>query len=357
MTQQGLTIRRAHILVRLDANHVIGLAHAIRVAAILNLLTEPYQLSIIGNGDLIADFFPNRHHYLIEENRETDFFSLVDEVHPDVVLIDHPRPGRNFWSKLRGRKDSFSVVAIDDEGGEVDADIIFNGTVLESYHHYPLANAQARVLLGPEYTLIRPEFRLTPWTNPDKPCVVIVVGSGDIACKWALHLVSGKLNLSSWGAVRMIVGRAFPEMNRLQHDCNALGVSLSSGLTGQQMANVLSQASVALITGGMIVYEALAVGVPAVVFPQIQNLILEAKWFAQRGCIVDLGYENGMDINLVSESVEKLLESTSERVAMSNLQRAVIDGNGMKRAAAEIDGLLRNYYLSKVQYFDENAEP
>lgn len=356
MTQQGFTIRRAHILVRLDANHVIGLAHAIRVAAILNLLTEPYQLSIVGNGDLIGDFFQNHHHYLIEKNRETDFFSQVDEVHPDVVLVDHPRPGSNFWSKLRGCKGTFSVVAIDDEGGGVEADIIFNGTVLESYHHYPLANAQARVLLGPAYTLIRPEFRLTPWKNPDKSCVVIVVGSGDIACKWALYLVSGNLNLRGWGAVRMIVGRAFPEMNRLQHNCDVLGVSLSSGLTGQQMANVLSQASVALITGGMIVYEALAVGVPAVVFPQIQNLIPEAKWFAQRGCIVDLGYENGMDINLVSKSVDKLLESSSDRVAMSNLQRAVIDGHGMGRAAAEIDGLLRKHYVSTVQHFDKNVE-
>jgi len=118
----------------------------------------------------------------------------------------------------------------------------------------------------------------------------------------------------------------------------------------------LSQASVALITGGMIVYEALAVGVPAVVFPQIQNLIPEAKWFAQRGCIVDLGYENGMDINLVSKSVDKLLESSSDRVAMSNLQRAVIDGHGMGRAAAEIDGLLRKHYVSTVQHFDKNVE-
>jgi len=118
------------------------------------------------------------------------------------------------------------------------------------------------------------------------------------------------------------------------------GRFLESGLSGERMAEALSQATVALMTGGMIVYEALAVGVPAIVFPQIENLVPEARWFAQRAALPILVYEGGTNSGLVSEMVGRLLASSSERLAMSSAQRATIDGRGMLRAAKEIDGLL-----------------
>lgn len=340
MIQDGLATGHAHILVRLDANHQIGLAHAIRVSAILDLLEVPHRITVAGAGELIADFFPGQQLLPVSVEDHNAFFSLIGEIRPDLILVDHPRPGHNFWHGLSVSAGDIPVVAIDDEGGEVDADLVINGTVLDQYHHYPLLRPQASLLLGREYALIRPVFGATPWRNHRESSVVIVVGSADRARDWALQLMSGKVDLSNWGKVWMIVGRAFPDMARLQHDCDALGVSLESGLSGERMAEALSQASVALITGGMIVYEALAVGVPAIVFPQIENLIPEAQWFAQRGCIVDLGYEGGTNSGLVSEAVGRLLASSSERLAMSSSQRATIDGRGMLKAAKEIGSLL-----------------
>ena len=340
MIRNGLATGHAHILVRLDANHEIGLAHAIRVSAILDLLKVSHRITVAGAGELIADFFPGQRLLPASVEDHNVFFSLIGEIRPDLILVDHPRPGPNFWRGLSMSAGNIPVVAIDDEGGEVDADMVINGTVLDQYHHYPLLRPQAGLLFGKEYALIRPVFGATPWRNPRESSVVIVVGSADRARDWALQLMSGKLDLSNWGKVRMIVGRAFPDMARLQYDCDALGVFLESGLSGERMAEALSQASLALITGGMIVYEALAVGVPAIVFPQIENLIPEAQWFAERGCIVNLGYEGGSNIDLVSEMMGRLLASSSERLAMSSSQRAIIDGRGMLRAAQAIDGIL-----------------
>lgn len=340
MTPNGLASGRAHILVCLDANHRIGFGHAVRISALLDLLKVPHRITVAGAGELIADFFPGQQLLPVSVEDHNIFFSLIGEIRPDLILVDHPRPGRNFWRGLSVSAGDIPVVAIDDEGGEVDADLVINGTVLDQYHHYPLLRPRASLLLGREYALIRPVFGATPWRNPRETSVVIVVGSADRARDWALQLMSGKVDMSSWGKVRMIVGRAFPDRVRLQHDCDALGVSLESGLSGELMAEALSQASVALITGGMIVNEALAVGVPAIVFPQVENMIPEASWFAQRGCIIDLGYEGGMNSGLVTESVSRLLASSSERLAMSSAQRATIDGQGMLRVAKGIDGLL-----------------
>lgn len=359
MIQDRLATGHAHILVRLDANHKIGLAHAIRVSAVLDLLKAPHRITVTGAGERIIDFFPGQRLLPVCVEDNDAFFSLIGEIQPDLILVDHPRPGHSFWHGLSVSAGDIPVVSIDDEGGEVDADLVINGTVLEQYHRYPRLRPQAKLLVGRDYALIRPVFGETAWRNPTESSVVIVVGSGDRARDWALHLLSGKIDLSSWGTVRMIVGRAFPDMARLRHDCDALGVSLESGISGEGMAEALSQASVALITGGMIAYEALAVGVPAIVFPQIENLIPEAQWFAQRGCIVDLGYEGGMNSSLVSEAVGRLLSSSSVRLVMSLSQRATIDGHGMVRAAQAIDGVLADGTASggRCSYWEQKTRP
>jgi spore coat polysaccharide biosynthesis predicted glycosyltransferase SpsG len=357
--QDGLATGHAHILVRLDANHRIGLGHAVRVSGILRLLKVPHRITVAGAGELITDFFPGQRLLLVHVEDHNAFFSLIGEIQPDLVLVDHPRPGHGFWHGLSVSAGDIPVVSIDDEGGEVDADLVINGTVLEQYHRYPLLRPRAKLLAGRDYSLIRPVFGETPWRNPAESSVVIVAGSGDRAHDWALYLLSGEIDLSSWGTVRMIVGRAFPDMPRLQHDCDALGVILESGLSGEGMAEALSQASVALITGGMIVYEALAVGVPAIVFPQIENLIPEARWFAERGCIVNLGHGRGSNFGQVSVAVGRLLSSPSARLVMSLSQRATIDGHGMVRAAQAIDGVLADRTTSdgRCSHWEQKARP
>jgi spore coat polysaccharide biosynthesis predicted glycosyltransferase SpsG len=335
-----LTDAPLHLLLRLDANHHIGLAHAIRVAAILALLETPHRLTVAGDGELLADFFPGARHHPLSGDGKDEFFALVGQAAPDLVLVDHPRPGTGFWQELKAHAGTIPVLAIDDEGGDVDADLIINGTVLDEYHRYPALHASAQVLAGGQYSLIRPVFAESRWQNPASPAVTIVVGSADRARDWALHLVSGKIDLSGWGKVRMIVGRAFPAMATLAERCSRFGIALQSGVSGEEMAQAMASAQTVLITGGMVVYEALAVGVPAVVFPQMENLIPEARWFAQRHCIVDLGFDGGMDEARLSAAVDRLLSSRHERMAMSQAQSAIVDGLGMARAAKAIDSLL-----------------
>ena len=349
------------ILVRLDANHEIGLAHAIRVSSVLGLLKLPHSITIVGEGDLIEDFFPGQRFIPIPSTDQDVFISLIEDTQPDLIVVDHPRPGHDFWHRLRLSAGNIPVVAIDDEGGEIEANLVFNGTVLDQYHRYPQLDTQAHCLCGGRFALLRPCFGTTPWENPCESSVLIIVGSANRARDWALQLVSGQIDIRNWGKVRMIVGRAFPDMLQLKHDCDALGVTLEFGLSGENMAKAMSQASVALITGGMIVYEALAVGIPAIVFPQIENLIPEASWFASRGCIVDLGYDGGMDCSLVSENVASLLSSSSERQAMSAVQRLTIDGRGILRAAMEIENLLSNRIpadvLPDIQTQGQRSQP
>lgn len=323
----------ARLVIRLDAG-VVGLGHAVRVSGILAALGPAVEPVLVGEGQGLADFFPDLP--LLPPGRPLS--EICRDQRADALLIDLPVYPHGFFDDLR--KISTPVICIDDVGGEIDADLIVNGTILDAYHRYPAARPGATKLLGGRYTLLRAAFAATPWTCPAAASLAIVIGSGERARDWAHWLLRPEVIDPDWGPVTLVVGSAFPDPGDLSRKADTIGVTLRQGLKAPEMADLLSTSPLCLITGGMIVYEALAVGVPAVVFPQLPNLIPEADWLGERGCIEDLGYDGGFQARTLRERVSHLLADPAARDAMSHRQRDLIDGRGTERAAAAIEALI-----------------
>lgn len=325
-----------HLVVRLDANHRIGFGHAVRVAALLVLLLPRHRLTVVGTGEMLRHWFPEATCLELPEDEGSLFLQMLPSLAPDLVLVDQPHLDANFWRKLHSLNLA-PVVAIDDEGGAVQADLVINGTVIDTYHHYPVLAVESTKLLGSRYALLRPDFMATPWRDPVDGPVLAVIGSGERARRWAFSLAEA---LTVPAPLMMVVGAGFPDPEALSAICAARGIGLLHGLSGTALAAALANARVALITGGMIVYEALAVGVPSVVFPQESNLLPEIAWFAARGSLVDMGYLDGEDPAQVATAVVALLDDPTRRRVMSMVQRSLVDGAGIVRVAAAINQLL-----------------
>lgn len=324
---------KTRLVLRLDAGPV-GLGHAARVSGILAALGPGFDPVLVGTGQGLENFFSG----LARIDSAKPLSELCLDLGAEALLIDIPVYPPGFFDDVR--KLSIPVVCIDDVGGEVDADLIVNGTILEDYHRYPKARPSCEKLLGGLYTLLRPAFGSTPWKRPSAPSVTIIVGSGPRARDWAHWLLRPGLAGPEWGRVTMVVGAAFADPEALSSRTRAAGITLRQGLQATEMAELLSGSSICLITGGMILYEALATGIPAVVFPQIPNLIPEAEWLGSRGYIENLGFEGGFDQALVKDRVEALLADPEGCAAMSNRQRELIDGRGIERAAQAIRTLV-----------------
>lgn len=325
------------ILIRLDVDHHVGLAHAVRVSKILSLGGWDFDVHLIGNLPYCEKFFGAavQTHSLDGNNEQARALKVVEtaeRIKADVLLVDHPHLSEISWDIFA--KSTVPLIAIDDEGGPVRADLIFNGTVLDAYHHY---SSMDNVYCGGKYALINPCFAETDWT--DQPGLICIIGSGDRACEWALKITKTDLSLDT-----LIVGASFPEIKQLEKQCGENNIQLHQGLDQLSMARLMSQHSVGLITGGMIVYEALAVGLPVVVFPQEKNLPPEALFFAEQGCITDLGFDGGMDMDLVWDEIKKLMNLHEKRLMLSHNAKRLIDGKGMMRTVEIIDLFLKKGY-------------
>jgi len=336
-TSTSASSRSIRVLVRVDADDRVGCAHAVRTSALLNMIRMPLQLTVVGAGAALAAFFPQAQ---IEPAPASfpELSKLVSEQGQDAIFIDLPPEAGWPWASLRALQRP--IITIDDTGGDVVADLVLNGTVLDAYHNYPCMSEGARALVGVRYALIRPEFSRVRWRHPQERSVIIVVGSGKHAREWSFALASGAIEWSRWGKTSMVVGAAFSEFTALTKSCQGAGINLSRGLSARDLAALLARSSLALTTGGMIVYEALAVGVPTVVFPQIGNLVPEANWFAAMGCVRNLGFDGGMDMTKVTLEVDAVLHDHSLARMLSDRARSIVDGRGMERAAAAMADLL-----------------
>ncbi len=332
------------ILIRLDADHHVGLAHAIRIAKILSLVKSKFECHLIGNLSHYDNFFDSGtqiHPLPSEETSEQEKALIVVEtatrIGADILVVDQPHLTKISWDIFA--RSFLPVIAIDDEGGPVRADLIFNGTILNAYHQYPDMVTDSAIHCGGDYALINPCFGETQWSDPVEKGLITVIGSGDRACAWAIALTDPDGPLSALETVQrtMIVGAAFPQIAQLEKNCNDCNINLHQGLDQPAMAKMLSQHSLGLITGGMIVYESLAAGLPVIVFPQEKNLPPEAHFFSQQNSIIDLEYDGGMDMELVGRKIKKMMDSREKRLTLSRNARQLIDGKGMLRTVEALD--------------------
>jgi len=335
---------RIRLCVRLDADHAIGLGHGTRVAELLRQIKSPLDVHICGSGDPLDLLFDNdtiTRHSLTqaasEEDKCADFLDYAQKIKADLLLIDQPDQTAATWASYH--RSAFSVIAIDDYGGDVQADLVFNGTILENYHHYPLISGKSAIseksaiFCGSDYALLNPVFGAVTWQKPQEKNLLIVIGGGARATQWALALTGAHSPFLQpiHGKVTLIVGAAFPEMAAARTACKKLDITLRQNIPQAQLAQLLAHHSIALITGGMIVYETLASGCPPIIFPQEENLIPEATWFAEHGMALSLGFEGGMDMKKVGNMIAAAYNFPTKS------DKKKIDGKGMLRAAKEID--------------------
>lgn len=327
------------LIIRVDAVHETGLAHAARCSRLVDLLPERPRVHVLGQGEALAEFFP--YDKIVPLKGPVDVFlkALVIESEADAVLVDQPVHDPELWTALDALP-QLKRLMVDDFGSDAPADLVINGTVIEDYHRYPNLRAGGQALCGGEYALIAPVFAKSRHDDARKGPVIAICGGGDRATDWAMKLAEEGPALTKPHPFIIIVGSSFPDFEDLKRMTVLNGGIAKQGVPVHQIASHLARAPAAIMTGGMVVYEALAAGVPSIVFPQLENLIPEIKYFAEEGAVIDLGFETGDDITALSEQLKALLADADKAAALSAKGPQLIDGLGMARAAEAISQML-----------------
>jgi len=242
---------------------------------------------------------------------------------PDVVVIDDPvARDAERWTRA-ARRAGAVVVTVHDLGlGARGADLAIDGSVTRPRK----GSARGKVLAGTRFAVLDPAIRRRTSSPTGAPRVLIALGGGPHARR--AQAIAETIAASAPRAEIRIAG-GFVSSSSGRSTDRVRWIGSPRGLAGE-----LAKATVAVVGGGVSLYEAAAMGVPAVTVPVVKSQVPTVVAFARRRAAVAVPY--AATPKDAATKVVRLLGDASRRKSLAKRSRQVVDGHGASRAAAAV---------------------
>ena len=256
------------------------------------------------------------------------------------VVTDGYRFDLGYQRALRGA--GLGLALIDDFAhlDRYEADLLLNQNSHARAADYPAAG---KVLLGPTYALLRPEFVLalegrTARTHGGRAERVLVTMGGSDPGNATVRIIEALRWLDDGPLeTRVIVGAANP--HRAAVDAAAAKLAGCSVLDPvKDMVPLLEWADLAVCAGGSTLWEIAAFGLPAACVILAENQAPIVSDLEGRGMVCNLGWDRDLAAERCGRALGVLLEDGPRRGRMAAVGRGLVDGAGASRVAAALAG-------------------
>jgi UDP-2,4-diacetamido-2,4,6-trideoxy-beta-L-altropyranose hydrolase len=338
-------VKRGLIVIRADADAGIGIGHIGRTLALTAAWRQGGgQVRYVATAPLAASaeawiasagiglHIIDAKRYSDEDARQTAALAAGA-----TVVMDAFGTPLAYRSALRAQVARLAI--IDDVGGSGPwaADIIVNQNYGASATLYPDRDPNAALLFGPRFALLRPEFARwrTIGRRRNDAARRIAVSLGGTDPKDVTSLVLSALETlpaSGWRAI-VVAGAANPRTEALKIRAAASARHIHVRRSPSSMARLLAWADVAILAGGVTVWEALSLGVPVIGIAVAANQVPAAEALAQDGLWHYLGQVEEIGPERISDALGRLLADDAERRRLADAGSATVDGQGAARVA------------------------
>jgi spore coat polysaccharide biosynthesis predicted glycosyltransferase SpsG len=248
---------------------------------------------------------------------------VIDAMKFDVVIVDDPIAKDACRWIGAARRAGCLVVSIHDLGiGCLDADLVVDGSATRT--------ARARrgaTLAGTRYAVLDPTLSGRRRTAGSATRVLISLGGGPRAARAS--------------AIAHAIAQAQP-----MADIRIVGGFMSGFVDGRQgritwteaprgLGDELSRADVAVVGGGVSLYEACALGVPAVGVPVVRAQEPTVAALGRRGAALAVPRVTA-SAGAVARRAARLLADAGLRARVARSARTIVDGRGASRVASTI---------------------
>lgn len=318
-------------MVRCDASEATGLGHAARAFALAEALSERL--------DAIPTFL-SRRHPLLERflaGRGVELRPLGEHGYAIDRVLELVDAGSVLVSDtyeldeaaLRSVAESGARHVVVDDFGALNrwpCHVVVNPNVGASHEPY---RGAGRVLVGARYALVRREIRQQAdgrahRSEDEGTRLLVCLGGGEWPTA-ALGLLEGLGELAEEGVeIRATVTGDVPD---------GIEPVATSTLPAQ-----LAWADAAVLSAGVVKYEAAACGLPALLVAAVPHQEEVGRRFAELGIARYLGPLDRLSARAVAQDARALLADAVSRQALGAAARAIVDGLGANRVADAVLG-------------------
>jgi len=330
------------IAIRADVNNIIASGHVTRCLVIAEeIMAMGEECLFISSDDAIKPFLENKgvqleildEDWKDKEKELPKLLKVLEHYGIQKLLVDSYQVTESYFRELSRH---VSITYFDELGymGFGHCTNLINGMITPPSYRTCVGNA----LLGPAFVPLRKEFQGLPKKQTNQSLKTILISSGGsdpydfLGCflsRWE------KEPLLSDVGFEVIVGALNArkeELRRLENDQIKIYVNTN------KMSELLWNADLAVLAGGMTLYEACACGTPGITYGMADNQLEQCKAFDRLGIMPYAGdVRDGMEKALDQAFAKmKELADPGVREGLTRKMQSLVDGNGAKRIAGAI---------------------
>ncbi len=255
----------------------------------------------------------------------------------DWLIVDHYAIDSSWEGRLRSHCGRLMV--IDDLADRThECDLLIDQNLNRAAKDYDaLVPAGCRVLAGPRYALIRPEFaamrEYSLLRREQSPIRRILVSMGGVDANNATRAVLDALDRSPLDKacqIAVVLGPRAAWIDSVRTRAGHMKWRTEVLVDVKNMAEVMAGSDVAVGAAGTSAWERCCMGLPTLTMVLADNQIEGAKALARAGASIMLQSRNGLP-GEIAEAIE-FLSSAGQLQAMQRASACVTDGLGLDRA-------------------------
>ncbi|MFH1894716.1 MAG: glycosyltransferase [Patescibacteria group bacterium] len=320
------------IIFWVDGNRRIGTGHLMRCLALAHELKRRIncQTSFLMKNSRIVSREVLKHGYAIENKFPRNF--------ADIIITSFPSVDQAYLKEIK-KYVKLLVVIDDSPKTQYPADIVVKCSCVPQLSRHDL-KSKSEFLVGLDYVIIDKEFKKASLKekkiHPEMKSILITMGGSDVN-NFTPKIMEALGGLTDIKKI-VIIGPAFEDIDKLK-----LGKDFNLKYGVSNMAELMFSADLAIVGGGITLYELACVGTPGIVLCQTDYQFLEAKCFEKKGAIINLGLGRDTTKEAIASAVKSLISNKEIRKKMSLAAKKIIDGRGAERVVDKILSKFKNH--------------
>ena len=263
-----------------------------------------------------------------------DTIKALAEQSWDWLVVDHYALDARWETAMRNT--AKKIMVIDDLADRVhDCDVLLDQNLYADMQtrYKGKVPAHCQLLLGPQYALLREEFRrlreqIKPRTGVVKKLLVFFGGVDadnytGLAIKALADMAIKKVH------VDVVIGAQHPCRAEIETECAVQGFVCH--VQTNKMAELMAAADLAIGAGGSASWERCCFGLPALLVALAENQIEIAKGLDSIGACIYIGTKNTVNSLTIQQAIIKLLNMQNQIQIISKEAYSLVDGMGASR--------------------------
>lgn len=336
-----VTLTNPNLVIRADADGQIGAGHIMRCLALAQAwqgvggavhfvcagLPEPLHERIIAAGCCLQ-----RTSQSPGSIEDADFVSeFARTTNADWIVADGYLFGLEFQRRVMQSSRRLLLIRDDAQATECRATAIVNPNLFARREDYP-ANPESEPMLGPEFALLREEFRRLarqPASAAGQVKNVLITFGGADPANMTVRALAAIQRLNDPALIVHIVvgGCAGPQPPPGENGTSQVHWHQNVG----DMSRLMAHADLAITAGGATCLELAACSVPMLIVAVAENQIPVGQSFAQWSAGVYLGWHEQLNGDALTQKISELVRDYPARRSMVETAKRLVDGRGATR--------------------------